>query len=263
MSHDTCMTDVQRPPRETALGLPAATPKARSAAGTLAVSPDRLKYWLLSLFVTLLALHGTALFVAYGLGYDVAMGFVPAFHMDWERNVPTYASMFLLLSCGILAALQPTLGRSDRREVAAWRVIGIIFVLLSADEAFQLHEPVSAAVKAQLQADWVPLFAWVIPYGAALVVLAIVFLPWFIRLDRPSQVRFGLAAIIYLTGAMGLEIISSAYFESLDPDREQFRTLTGGLLATAEESLELIGISIFLHALVRRAGGLKLSVGAR
>lgn len=257
------MTDAAaRPFDPSGTGHPALNP-AQIPAGSLSLSPDRVKHWLLLTFAVLLSLHFAALLVSYGLGYDVAMGFVPAFHMDWERNVPTYTAAVLLLSCGIMAALQPVLRPGDHQNTGAWQVIAIIFVLLSADEAFQLHEPLSAAVKSRLHLDWIPMFAWVIPYGVALIVLTIVFLPWFLGLDRSSKVRFALAAILFVMGAMGMETVSSLYFESLDPDREKFRTLTGGLIATVEESLEFIGTGIFLHALVRRAGGLKVSLLSR
>jgi hypothetical protein len=235
---------------------------AVTPAGSLDLTPDRVKYGLLLGFGTLLSLHCAALFVSYGLGYDVAMGFVPAFHMDWERNLPTFAATLLLLSCGILTALQPVLRGGDRPGDDAWRTLAVLFVLLSVDEAFQLHEPIGIAVKARFDADWIPMFAWVLPYGALLLVLAAVFLPWFLRLDRPSKMRFAIAAALYVSGALGMELVSSAYFESLDPGRATFRTLTGCLLSTVEESLEFIGTGVFLHALVRRVGGLRLSAQA-
>lgn len=262
MFHDCFMTSSTHTALGTQTALPVPHQTAAANPGMQLISPDGVKYALLGLFAVLLTMHSAALFVAYGLGYDVAMGFVPAFHMDWERNVPTYASTILLLSCGILAVLQPRLRAADARSALAWNAIAVAFVLLSADEAFRLHELVSDLVKSSLTSDWVPMFAWVVPYGLALLILTGIFLPWFARLDRSSQVRFALAAALYIGGALGMELVSSFYFESLDPDREKFRTLTGGLLGTVEESLELIGVSVFLHALVRRLGGFSVSAKA-
>ena len=228
----------------------------------LELTAARLRVWLVMIGAALLGMHGLAMFVAHGLGYDVAMGFVPTFHFDWEGNVPTFASTLLLLFCGILASLTPSLSRADKPQTLAWRGIGAIFVLLAADEAFQIHEPLGAAVKSAMQADWMPYFAWVVPYGAVLVLLAVIYLPWFLRLGLDTQIRVSLAAILFIGGALGMEILSSGYFENLDPDREKFRTLTGDLLATVEESMELLGAGLFLHTLLRRIGGIRMNAGA-
>lgn len=134
----------------------------------------------------------------------------------------------------------------------------MIFLLLSADEVYSFHEMVGEHLFANYSDFGVPMFGWVVPYTLALILLTAIFLRWFFELE--SRLRFSLfmAAGIFLFGAIGLELVASNHYESLPVDRETYRTLTGDLLSTVEEACECIGLSIFLHALIRHLGGISI-----
>lgn len=219
------------------------------------LTPDRLARLLTAILATLLFFHALALFVAHGLGYPVAMGFVPLFHLDFEANIPTLYAFILLLSCSAAAAWTGALERSRARHRRAWMIVALLFLLIAADEVFGFHEQLGRVLFDEFGASGLPMFAWVAPYGIAVLVIGAIMLRWFFELDPPT--RFGLlrAGLVFLTGAIGLEYISSHYYEGLPADREVYRTLTGDLLATIEEICEFAGASLFLHALVRRFGG--------
>jgi len=73
------------------------------------------------------------------------------------------------------------------------------------------------------------------------------FIPFLRRLPRPTAGLFILAGAIYVGGAVGMEIIG----EPLDSD-----TLTYNLLTAVEEGMEMCGVIVFMHALLRYMKGL-------
>lgn len=204
-------------------------------------------------YLALLALHGVVLFIAHGLGYDVALGLVPLFHFDVENNVPTLYTGALMLS---IVALLVFSWLNERRSSAGayipWLMLAFGFALMFCDELFTIHEMVSSIFASKLQTSGAFAFAWVIPYMALVAVLGLVFAPWFFKLDRWTQIWFAASGSIYLFGAIGTEMISAVHYSGLAEDRETWRTLTGDLLSTVEESMEIIGLSLFLITLVRR-----------
>jgi hypothetical protein len=222
----------------------------------LVLTPERLARALVFLFVGLFSMNALVLVVAHGLGHPLAKGFVPLFHVDYESNLPTFAAFLLLISCTLTAAWTSALETGRPRHRRAWTFISVLFLFLAADEAFSFHEQVSTYLNQEFSSLGLPLYAWVVPYGLAVAGLGTFLLRWFLELDRSLQRTLMLAGSIFLSGALGLELVSSNYYESLSPDREVFRTLTGDLLATLEEACEFAGLSIFLHALVTRLGGI-------
>jgi hypothetical protein len=208
----------------------------------LVLTPERLARALVFLFVGLFSMNALVLVVAHGLGHPLAKGFVPLFHVDYESNLPTFAAFLLLISCTLTAAWTSALETGRPRHRRAWTFISVLFL--------------STYLNQEFSSLGLPLYAWVVPYGLAVAGLGTFLLRWFLELDRSLQRTLMLAGSIFLSGALGLELVSSNYYESLSPDREVFRTLTGDLLATLEEACEFAGLSIFLHALVTRLGGI-------
>ena len=204
-------------------------------------------------YLTLLMLHGAVLFIAHGLGYDVAMGVVPLFHFDVEQNVPTQYTGLLMLSIVILLVFTALIEqRLSAGAQIPWLFLAVGFALMFGDEMFTFHELVADIVVNNVQVSGAFAFGWVIPYLALVALLGLVLAPWFFRLDRWSQIWSAASGSIYLLGAIGTEMIAGVYISGLAEDRETWRTLTGDLLATLEESMEIIGLSLFLLTLVRR-----------
>jgi hypothetical protein len=220
-----------------------------------AITPGRLARVLCMTLAFLFAMHGLTLFVAYGLGYPVAKGFVPAFNVDFENNFPTFVAFLILIACGLVSAWSSAAETRRPRHRRAWALVAFLFLLLAADEAFTLHEQLGEFLFAEFGALGLPMFAWVVPYGIAVVLLGAFLLRWFLELERPVQISLFLAGFLFIGGAIGLELVASAYYEALPVDRPDFRTLGGDLLATLEEASEFAGASYFLFAVVRRLGG--------
>jgi hypothetical protein len=221
----------------------------------LILTPARLARLLTLLLVAVFSMHGLALFVAHGLGYPVALGFVPLFNVDFENNVPTFVAFGLLLCSALTCAWTSALESARPRHRRTWAILSLVFLFLAADEALSLHEQLGDFMHARFDGLGLPLFAWVLPYGLAVLLAGAYLLRWFLELERPLQVSLLVSGGIFLFGAIGLEFVASGLYTSLPEDREVYRTLSIDLLATVEEACEFIGVSLFLHTMVKRLGG--------
>jgi hypothetical protein len=114
------------------------------------------------------------------------------------------------------------------------------------DEAAELHERLSNPVRDVLGTiSWL-YFAWVIPVSLILLLLVVLFYRFYLHLPSQIQLYFMLAAGIYLGGALLVEIIGGRI-----AFQHGMNNLTFGLLSTFEETMELLGISIFIFGLLK------------
>ena len=99
------------------------------------------------------------------------------------------------------------------------------------------------------------------PYLAVIGVLGLYMLPWFLALDRGTQIRFAAAGIIYVFGAIGMEHAATIYYAAIGTDRTMDATLTGQVFVTLEEVMEFSGVALFEYSMMRRLRGISLSTG--
>ncbi|MEZ5945858.1 MAG: hypothetical protein R3C13_08630 [Hyphomonas sp.] len=231
----------------------------------IGLSPKRVAIGLILIGAFLFTAQAFVLVMKYGFDREYLFGLAAKFHLNKEMNVPTVTSTLILVGCAAMLSVNALLSPKGRR--AAWWLLAAVFLFLGYDESMQIHEMLSGSVHRTFQADWVPAFAWVLPYGAAIIVLAVVLLPWFLALDRASQISFFLAGVIYVGGALGIELLEGMSFSSIDQSlsveglRAANHSLPHELLTTTQECMEYIGSAFFLYLLVKRVGGLRLVPG--
>lgn len=203
--------------------------------------------WLLALTTAFLILaHIAGQYYLFFVSPGNAPTVVALFNLDGERNVPAVFSTLLLLSCACLLAL---IAHASRRKGAGylyWLGLALIFVYLACDEFFELHEGLVVPVRSALHASGLLYFAWVIPYAAALAVLALVYLKFVFRLPIRTRRLFILAGLIYVAGALGMELLGGQYYEKV----QRIDAVYSLFFVTIEELLEMTGLVIFIHALL-------------
>ncbi|MRX63775.1 hypothetical protein [Maribacter luteus] len=107
-----------------------------------------------------------------------------------------------------------------------------------------IHELLITTTKAQLNVSGIFFFAWVIPYGIALLVLSVIYYKFLKRLPRTTVRLFVLSAFVYITGALLIEMPEGWVAENYGFYDPLFL-----ILYTCEEFLEMLGLSIFIYAL--------------
>lgn len=198
--------------------------------------------------------------VPIGLAADVALVGGPGetteqvllrFSLATDRSVPTFVASILLLTCAALLALSAKAEEAEgRRRAGPWWLLAGIFALLALDEVAMLHELAGRLLKRlvpQIEALG-PAFhySWTLVAIPVCLLLAVVLAPWFFALGRRTMVLFGASALLFVGGAVGLEMVNSAIDEAVTG-----RNLAYSLLTVVEETMEFAGVLLFQFALLR------------
>ena len=196
--------------------------------------------------------------------YDVgSYNVFRAYDLDEERTVPTFfSSMSLLLSSVLLGILAFASWSGRDRWKVWWTVLSVVFLTFAIDEVAGFHEATIEPVQSFFGGLGGPLtFAWVVPGMAFTAVFAVWSIPFLRALPSDTRRLFLLAGGLYLSGVLGVEMVTAAY-----KDAYGFN-LGFGLLSAVEEVLEMTGIAVFVYALMRHIGAtvreLRLTIGAQ
>lgn len=210
-------------------------------------SPHTLRRWLLALACVLTAL-GVGVEVAYyALGARKLEPLVTFLSLSYERNLPTWYASGLLLACAlVLAGIARAAGRSRDPSRRHWWALAGAFAYISLDESVGLHEHLGGL----LSLGGVLFFTWVVPAAVLVVLGGLAFLPFLARLPSRRRGQFILAGVLYVGGALAMELPLGWWTERHGNDN-----LVYALIDHVEEALELVGASLFLAALVEELGG--------
>jgi uncharacterized membrane protein len=132
----------------------------------------------------------------------------------------------------------------DKKQSKYWLILGIIFLLMAYDEASQMHERLNHITRDLLPESSMDFlyFAWVIPYAIVVILIGIYFLRFLKSLPSRTRNLFIAAGAIFVTGALGFEMLTSYYRGGTD-----FRI---HLVILIEESMEMLGIVFFIYAIL-------------
>ncbi len=185
-------------------------------------------------------------FLIYGFG--IKKDWFLLFNMDKEVNMPTIFSCILLLICASLISLI-TKNYEDMNDLnlRKWNGLKWIFVFLAFDEGLQIHEAfIIPSIKPMLPA--ILTVVWVIPYSIFAILAIIYFMPLLKSLPRKIKVMILFSGLIYISGALGLEMIGSFLVRTGDI---RLHGISYGLISTLEETLEMVGLLFFIHTLLK------------
>lgn len=164
------------------------------------------------------------------------------FDLNVEQGVGTWAMAAGLALCGLVMLSIASRARAWRGH---WRVLGILFGLLSMDEVASFHELMGVPIRARF--DDLPgflQFAWILPASAAVLVLGLLYLRFVLALPAKTRSRVVIAGVIYLFGVLVLEAVGASVFSN-DPNALRYE-----FIVMAEEMCEMVGIAIMLMALL-------------
>lgn len=196
--------------------------------------------------------NAAALTLVHAFGIGDAWGLVTLFHFDREQNLPTLFSVQLILASSALAGTKAAAAAPATRDRTGWIAVSLILIFLAIDEFASIHERVDAALRYYIDGGLLPYAAWPIPYGLAVLLAASLLARWFLALPSRTAVLLTLAAIVYLSGAVGVELVAGDYIAQIDPDHLGVSDLKRDLYASVEETLELLGLLLLLWTLARR-----------
>jgi hypothetical protein len=212
------------------------------------ISPGRALRGLLLAIAVLMAM---GLFV--GLNRDrLVEGGLPQlyrlFGLDEEANIPAWFSAALLLCCS-LRLRYITWVKDGQRDADAsyWRILSLLFLFLSLDEIASFHEMATERLRQVLHAEGLFYFAWVIPGLGLVLLFAVIYSRFLRRLPRRTGALIFSAGLLYVGGAIGLEMVGGWWASSSGLGRQ---TTGYVLISSAEELLEMLGAAWFMYAIL-------------
>lgn len=159
------------------------------------------------------------------------------FDVDEEHNLPTWFSGFILLvASATLYVRRQAAEASSVREKRLWSVLCGAFFVLAIDEVAGLHETINSATD----------ILWAYPALGVVAVVGLYFLPLLKELPRSTLILYVLAGIIFVGGAVGVEIIG----HPMDAD-----TLTYQIATLVEEGMEMLGVILLIDTTLRDLAG--------
>lgn len=170
---------------------------------------------------------------------------IPIFDFGVEANIPTWYSSSMLLFCSILLAIISDKKATADRYTIHWRVLAIIFLFLSMDEACGFHEMTAKPLRAALNARGILYHTWVIPGAAFVLFFVLAYLRFLANLPAKIRRGFIIAGTLYVGGALCLELIEGNYMDFYGK-----QDMTYIAIMTIEEFLEMLGIIVFIHMLM-------------
>ncbi|MFO7323350.1 MAG: hypothetical protein DIU68_016590 [Chloroflexota bacterium] len=232
---------------------------------TLRVMAKRVGLTLGIIAVLLAGISITGKYVQAALGenspeaFDI---FVRIFNINRELSIPTwYVSSVLLL--GGLTSMVIAIIKRARREpfVGRWFGLAAMFIYFSADEAAELHEYLTEPIGEGLNTTGPLYFGWIIAGAIAVVIVGLIYFRFWLHLPGYMKRLYLLAAVLYVGGGIGIEMIGSNLWYL-----EGGSSLTYSTVGTVEELFEILGAVVFLYAqlvyLTRLAPVIELHVHA-
>ncbi|WP_191061179.1 hypothetical protein [Geminicoccus harenae] len=169
----------------------------------------------------------------------------------WLLETNSELSFYSWASAAIIflnAALLYMIALASRRRVWGWLILSAIFVLLSADEAMSFHERLVSMIQARWALGGVFHFAWVIPGMIFCALVGLSYIPFLLALPRRTALLMLLSGIVFVAGAIGMEMIGGSFAAETGTF-----TMTYQMLTNAEEALEGLGMVLFLYTLMEHA----------
>jgi hypothetical protein len=222
---------------------------------------SRIMAVLLGAALALLVLH--LLVVASYVG-DWRFPIRERFYFDAENNLPTFFSTLLLLISSVLAFVVSRAKALQRDPFTLhWRGIALVFFLLSIDEAASFHELLINPLRTMYGLTGFLWFGWVIAGAAFVLAFAVVYWRFLWHLAPPARRLMLIAGGLYVGGALVMEMVGGYVFLNFP----QPNHLPYMVVMTLEESMEIAGVLVLIHALLqqvqRNCSHVRVRIGER
>ncbi|MEH2250465.1 hypothetical protein [Nostoc sp.] len=168
------------------------------------------------------------------------------FDLDRENNIPTIYSGGALLFCSILLEIIFQAQKlAKNKNFWSWRGLSIVFAGLFLDELIGLHERLTTPLRNTFNTSGFLYYAWVIVGAIFVLGFLLVFGRFIATLPSKTRRLFFIAGTIYVAGAIATELVGGYYEYYYTANNMVYVFIT-----TIEEVLEMLGIVIFIYALL-------------
>ncbi len=232
------------------------------------IDPQKTALFFLAIVITLTMLHGIGMMVFFSTENKDLVEITEYVDLDIEKNIPSLYSAFAIFLCSLLFFCISLLEKKQGRQRCYWIGLACVFLFLSFDEAFVLHEGLGDLTgeyikqNSILEVGGLLYFPWILPYAFLTALLGLVYLRFMIRLPRKTGILLVISAVIFLTGAGFFDMLGGR-----EAEVNGYYSIAYTVLYTIEEFLEMSGMVLLMFTLLdyieQQHGHLCLSVQAR
>lgn len=169
------------------------------------------------------------------------------FNLDSEYNIPTLFTVILMI---INAKLFIQIGKSAQlrceNDYLKWYMWAFVLILMGLDETCQFHERLMDFIKGNYHTTGIFYFAWTIPVIVLVLVFIVSNIGYIQKTTQSIRTTLITGGMIYLFGALGMELIGGFYVTNYSGQDFIYRILT-----IIEESFEIIGLIVVYNGLSR------------
>lgn len=226
-------------------------PAVRPATLLVTSAVTAILFTAVSLGIRLAALdqHGSE-----GISLDSTSGLAIAYRLvstDDEGNLPTWFSAMLLACVALVSLGVSVVARAREGSLHRyWAGLAVIFGYLSLDEFTRLHEELIWQLDGLAQGGGYLAHPWVVVAAPLVVLFVLAYARFLLRLPRSIARLLVAAGVLYVGGALGLEIAGAPIVGF---------NVGYILITSAEELLEMLGAGLCLYAVARHGDELTRS----
>lgn len=172
--------------------------------------------------------------------------FINQFFVNSEGNIATFWNALIIICVAALTFIIASIKFSQKDKYRfEWLLLGVVFLLLSMDEASVIHEKFNVLLKNLPDFNGWTHYKWL--YAGVVVVglLTLAFVRFYLHLDLRNKVLFPLPMTLYLLGAFGGELFSGKYAQYYGT-----KNIVYTLLTHAEEFGEQFGLVLMVYTLL-------------
>jgi len=196
----------------------------------------------------LLFCHIITILVMVSVENKTVLKYMSVFYFDEERNFPsTFSALIMILTAYLLWEISKQKKEVINKTSKYWKFLSSVFIFLAIDEYTSIHEHAGHILN--LFTDKEFLFrGWYIPVLIIFSGISIFFIKFYFHLPKKTRLQFIFAAAVFITGAVGFELLSAIVLEDLVEGLNKALFLF--VFITLEELLEMLGVIIFIKALL-------------
>lgn len=181
------------------------------------------------------------------LGATINDNIVDKLSLIGEATIPGWYSSMTLMYCAVLLAVIAVAKRAaNDRFRLHWAFLSLTFLALSLDESAAFHELSVRPIRDFFDAGGIFYHAWVIPALILVPLFGLAYLVFLRSLPRSTAYLFVGAAVLYVGGALGMEMLEGHYFDTYGR-----KDLGYMYYVQVEEMSEMLGVVVFIYALLR------------
>ena len=210
--------------------------------------------------IILIGIHIAILLVQIYAGIPIKAELSRMFSLDMEANFPTiFSSLILFFSAFLFYLLSKISHTKDNGDRSFWLGLSFIFTFLALDESSKIHEFIGYVTDVFVHGTGYLNFPWVLPYAILVLILGLVYIRFFWKMERKVFWSFVVAAVMYVSGAIGFELLGAN-----EVSMHGHNTVLYNIYSTIEETLEIFGVIFLIKILLNLLGdvGFKLNFRA-